>query len=248
MQPELPPEQVRGALETVAEEILAEGHMLRPPIDALRLAQRLGLTVAHDGPAAVRARLVQFGSVGNGAGTIVLADDPRPERRHWAVAHEIGESHAFRVFSELGIRPGEAAPAAREEVANRLAGCLLLPRTSFLRDGLALDWDLRALKSRYATASHELIARRMLEMPPPVIITLVDQGRRQWRRSNRRPYAPPMTPQESNVWQAAHDRGAATRCRASRLPEGLADIRAWPIHEPQWKREIVRTALAEDPW
>lgn len=247
MLPEIPEEQVRAAVEGVAREVLAEGDVYCPPVDASLLAERLGIVVARDGFADTRARFVRLGGSGDaGQATILLADDPRPERRHWAVAHEIGESQAYRVFVGLGIDPGAAPTAAREAVANRLAGCLLLPCEWFMSDGGALDWDLFELKARYSTASHEMVARRMLEMPPPVIITLADQGKRVWRTSNRHFRTPPMTPPERDAWKVAHEQARAARCETSELPDGIEDVRAWPVHEPDWRREIVRTALAEE--
>ena len=86
-----------------------------------------------------------------------------------AVAHEIGEHIAYRVFARWGADPVETAANAREQVANWLAGRLLLPTAWFAADGTACGWDLLALKARYNTASHELIARRMLECRPPVM-------------------------------------------------------------------------------
>jgi hypothetical protein len=247
MLPEIPEEQVRAALEGVARDVLAESEIYGPPVDAFLLAERLGMIVARDGVGDTRARFVRIGGSGEGGQTaILLADDPRPERRHWAVAHEVGESQAYRVFSELGVDPHEAPPAAREAVANRLAGCLLLPRDWFAVDGNLVDWDLFELKSLYSSASHELIVRRMLEMPRPVIVTLVDQGKPQWRKSNRHFRSPPMTPPEQDAWRIAHDQGAAARYEQADLPEGIEDVRAWPIHEPDWRREIIRTALADE--
>jgi hypothetical protein len=245
----IPAEQVQEALETIAAETLAEAGLDAPPIDAFELAGRLGIVVARDMVrVAQRARFVRLGgSSAQAQDAIFLADDPRTERRHWAVAHEIGETRAYRVFQELGGDPLDAPAAAREHVANHLASCLLLPAESFTADGAALDWDLPGLKSIYATASHELIARRMLEMPPAAIITLVDQGRVQWRRCNRQFKAPPMSPPERHVWKSAFELGLPTQCEPSELPTGIEDVRVWPIHEAQWRREIVRTALA-DVW
>ena len=247
---EVPAEQFRRVLDTVAREILLEAGLERPPVGAFHVAQQLGLIVARDRPAvdeltAPRARFVRLGAGPSRAseGTILLADDPRRERRQWAVAHEIGESRAYRVFAELGVHPQEAPVAAREEVANRLASSLLLPRDWFLRDGVRVDWDLFALKTIYATASHELIARRMLEMPPAVVVTLADQGRPVWRRSNRSFRPPPLTPAERDAWTAAHDGGHPVQCDPRELPDGVDDVRVWPIHEPGWRREIIRTEL-----
>ena len=113
-----------------------------------------------------------------------MRPEPRLERRQWAVAHEIGEHVAYRVFLQWGVDPRETAPKAREAVANNLAGRLLLPTAWFAADGAACGWDLLALKARYRTASHELIARRMLECRPPVIISIFDHRRISFRRSN----------------------------------------------------------------
>ncbi len=238
---EIPAEQFAAALDACADEVLREAEVAAPPVDAVSLARRLNLEVACDLTMGVRARFVRLGEAGQG--TILVADDPRPERRQWAVAHEIGESVAHRVFDLVGADLRDIPPEARERVANRLASCLLLPRMWFAADGRAVDWDLIALKEIYRTASHELIARRMLEMSSPVIVTLFDQGQSQWRRSNvlRRP--PPLTPPESQTWRRAFDGGRATRYDCGDLPEEIDDVRCWPVHEPEWRREILRTGL-----
>lgn len=247
---EIPEEQLRCVLEAVACEILAEAEVRGPPVDCLLLADRLGLVVARDqvlvnGAQQPRARFVKLSTgMAPAAETIFLAEEPRRERRHWAVAHEIGESRAFRVFVELGVDPSEAPPASREAVANALAGALLLPRDWFVRDGVRVEWDLFELKSIYVTASHEMIARRMLESPPSVIVTLADQGRCVWRRGNRQSRPPALTPPERAAWNAAHEGGRPARCDRGELPDGVDDVRAWPIHEAGWKREIIRTELS----
>lgn len=244
----LPAEQSRNAIERVALDLLAYADVGAPPVDAVEVAAHLGLVIARDWSSKTRARFVRVSSAETVVQpTILLADDPRPERRQWAVAHEIGEAHAHEVFSLLDADPSDAAPSAREAVANRLAGCLLLPQPWLAAAGAACGWDLFDLKAAFTTASHELIARRMLEMDPPVIITLWDQDRPQWRRGNTGGRTPPITPAEHAARRAAHELGRATRCEAAELPDGVEDIRAWPIHEPAWKREIVRTALT-GPW
>jgi hypothetical protein len=249
---DLPAEQIRDALERAAAELLAVAGVTAPPIDAVAIARALGVEIARAAPAhsaaeTPRAYLVQRPTARPAAipGTIYLADEPRAERRQWAVAHELGETQAFRVFAALGVEPIDAAPAAREAVANRLAGGLLLPRGWFLDAGRACDWDLFDLKQDFATASHELIARRMLEMPPPVVVTVWDNGQRGWRRSNAPGRVPPVTQCEADCRRAAHDLGDPARCDHGDLPDGIADVRAWPIHETEWKREIMRMELGE---
>jgi hypothetical protein len=194
-----------------------------------------------------RGRFVRFGDradITAGQGTIVVGPAERPERLQWAIAHEIGESIAYRVFAALGVS-ADVSSDDRELVANHLASCLLLPREWFAVDGRETAWDLFALKQRYPTASHELIARRMLEMRPPIVVTLCDQGRVRWRRTNVGGRPPKLLPQEYAVWRETHENGSVAAAMLDPEATGLEAVRAWPIHEPEWKREILRSTIAE---
>lgn len=245
---EIPADEFAAALDASAAEVLWEAGVTEPPVDAAIVAERIGLVVAHNDAMIYRGRLVRLadprgGEVGQG--TIVVGPAERPERLQWAVAHEIGESIAYRVFAALGIRPGDAPENAREQVANHLASCILLPRNWFAADGPPLDWDLAALKQRYATASHELVARRMLEMPPPIVITLCDLGSVRWRRTNAGGRPPKLLTEETAVWRTAHESGEGASAILDPATTGLESVHAWPIHEADWKREILRSVIAE---
>lgn len=240
MLPEITTEDYSVCLDTVAMEVLDEAGVGGPPVDALALARRLGIDVAWDDRQRGRARYVRLRGEGGRCPrpTILLRPEPRSERRHWALAHEIGEHVANRVFIRLSVDPRQAAPNARETVATQLASRILLPEPWFAADGSACGWDLFEMKSRYATASHELIARRMLDLVPPVVITIFDQGQLYFRRSNVAGQVPPPSPGEMACWQAAHN-----RCQPRQATEGPRAIQAWPIHEPGWRREILRMEL-----
>jgi hypothetical protein len=245
---EIPADEFAAALDACAANVLWEAGGAEPPIDATVVAERIGLVVAHNSLLTYRGRLVEMADPRGGdmgQGTILVGLAERPERLQWAVAHEIGESVAYRVFEALGV-PSDSAPAeAREQVANHLASSLLLPRDRFAADGPACDWDLFALKCRYSTASHELIARRMLEMPPPIVVTLCDQGSVRWRRSNSCSRPPKLLPDEMDVWRECHETGRPASASPDSASTCLEAIHAWPIHEPNWKREILRSAVAE---
>ncbi len=238
---ELTREDLAAALDAVAEALLREAGVDRPPVDAFALAARLKIAVAPDDGQRGRARYVRLrGWAGaRPRPAILLRADPRPEREHWAVAHEIGEHAAHRVFAHLGVDAREA-PAAREPVANGLAARLLLPAAWFPADGRACDWDLAALKRRYATASHELIARRMLDTEPPVVVSVFDHGALGFRGGNLGGVVPPPGPMERRCQAAAHRTG---------LPSSTAGpgcrVDAWPVHEPGWRREILRMEIDE---
>src|SRR4051795_881688 len=207
---EIPDDEFAAALDACAAEVLWEAGVNAPPVDALAVAEGVHLVVTHDYSMPNRGRFVRLADREEncrGVGTIVVGVAERPEREQWAVAHEIGESMAYRVFDRLGVAFDEALPTARELVANRLASALLLPRRWFAADGRDFDWDLLELKDRYNTASHELIARRMLEMRPPIVITVCDQGRVYWRRSNVTLRPPELLPEERAVWHEVHATG-----------------------------------------
>src|SRR3954451_1754208 len=207
---EIPDDEFAAALDACAAEVLWEAGVSGPPVDALAVAEGLQLVVTHDYSMPNRGRFVRLADReenGGSVGTIVVGLAERPQREQWAVAHEIGESIAYRVFERLGVAFDEALPTARELVANRLANAILLPRRWFAIDGREHDWDLLELKERYCTASHELIARRMLEMRAPIVITVCDQGQVHWRRSNVTSRAPDLLGEEQSVWQAVHRTG-----------------------------------------
>jgi len=243
MSTEIATEQFSAALDRLAAKVLREAGIEGPPVNALELAARLELTVAVDDGQSGRARCVRLTtrSRAGAKGAILVRSEERVERRQWAVAHEIGEHFAARVFCDLGIDLRDVAPAARERVANQLAGRLLLPAAWFGADAAACDWDLPALKALYATASHELIARRMLEFPPPIVVTIFDQGRVTLRRGNLHGRSPPLSPLERDCWRAVHSTGLPDE----RAAHGV-HVRGWPVHEAYFKREILRTSIEID--
>ena len=242
MLPELTHEELAAGLDCVALEVLAEAGVEAPPVDAFAVAKRLGIAVALDDCQSGRARYVRLADRRTRLprAAILLRSDPRRERQQWALAHEIGEHAAHRVFRLLGIDPREAAPNAREEVANRLAGRILLPTAWFAVDAAACNWDLMALKARYATASHELIVRRMLECRPPIIISIFDHQQISFRRSNWPGHVPPLSAAETACWREIHQGN-----RAGQTHDGPRVVQGWPIHEEGWRREILRTEVAE---
>ncbi len=126
-------------------------------------------------------------------------------------------------------------------VANHLAGRLLLPRKWFGAEGAACGWDLFELKACFATASHELIARRMLDFAVPIAITIFDHGQRTFRRGNLPGHLPPLAALELAAWRRAHEDG-----QPAVESHPLCRVQAWPVHEPDRKREILRTQWHAD--
>lgn len=250
---DIPTRDYTTALDAVAEELLWEAGVHEPPVDVFLIAMRLGVVVTEDVALPGRAQLVRLDDrlastvlevePDTSTPTIVLGEELRFERRQFAVAHELGEFAAVRVFDHLAIDPRDVRLGSREQVANALAGRLLLPQRWLQKSGEMCDWDLAALKQMYWTASHELIARRLLDCTPPVVMTLFDEGRITWRRCNLGRSAAALLTAEHDCWQQCHH-WATPVAQEAELAEGTrAIIRCWPVHEPHWRREIMRTEL-----
>ena len=238
---EVPPEQYAAVLDDVAIHMLNQAGITGPPIDPFALARILGITVAEDADQVERARYVRL-CISRGRRprpAVLLRPEERRERFHFALAHEIGEHLAHDVFSRLGTTPTETSGNAREDVANHLAGRLLVPSDWLLEDGIGCGWDLFQLKTRYTNASHELLARRMLGLAPQVIITIIDKGQLYFRRSNVPGRVPPLAEVEKECQERTNQDGVVSEGECPPLR-----VQAWPIHEPDWKREILRTEVA----
>ena len=165
--------ELTDVLDETAAEILHRAGVRRPPVNAIDVARRLGCCVLRDDRQSGRARIatVRAGPGSRPRSAIFLRSDPRPERIHWAVAHEIGEQCAADVCRRVGVVPTDSADH-REQIANALATRLLLPIASFGPDCLACDFDLFQLKARYATASHATAASNSGCSRPPTYKTL----------------------------------------------------------------------------
>jgi hypothetical protein len=225
----------RCCRETVSE-LLDTARITRPPVDAFELARKLGLHIAWDAGQVGRGRLKRFA----GRSAILLKPDERPERLHWTVAHEIGEAFAHRVFEQLDVAPDTCAPRRREQVANAMASALLLPHDWFLTDSTELDADVLALKRIYTTASHELILMETLGLGELAMVSVFDHGRLTRRRGNGQLPPPRLLPIEREVWKTVHVSGRA----AERSRDGVR-VQGWPVHEPGWKRELLRASPLE---
>ncbi|MBT4868243.1 MAG: ImmA/IrrE family metallo-endopeptidase [Planctomycetaceae bacterium] len=227
-----------AALDDVANELLERGRMQSPPVDCLALADCLRIHVAYDASQPGRARHKRIG----GQSTVLVRPEERPERLQWAVAHELGEAFAWRVFERVDADVDEGSPQLREHVANLMASRLLLPSRWFFGDARRDCWDLARLKQRYSTASHELIAYRFLDVEEPTTVSLFDQGQLVRRTANIRSRAPRLTQVERDCWSQAHRENRSDERRSSSLI-----VQAWPVHEPGWKRELLRTTFAWHP-
>jgi Zn-dependent peptidase ImmA (M78 family) len=231
-----------AAIDDAVDCVLRRAKVSRPPIDAIHVATALGFRLLWDNAQSGRARIAAVRSARRGRPqtVIYLRPDPRIERLQWAVAHELGESFAGKLLSRSDEASEESRPDRREQLANCFATRLLLPTNWFAAAAEDLEHDLLLLKDRFATASHELIARRMLDLPIQVAISIFDNGELTFRRWNREGRIPSPEARELASRREAAENGRPVQTRS------VIRIDAWPIHEPEWRREIVRMELNDD--
>lgn len=226
------PGSLASAMDERVDEVLHSAGVSGPPVDVLAVARAHEIPVVQNLAQQPRGQHARLG----GRAAIFVRPDGRPERLQWTVAHELGEAFAHRVFDRLGA--SDVPPREREQVANLLAARLLLPTEWFFFEAGRCQGDVPQLKHVFATASHELVALRLLDLPTPTVITVFDQKRMSRRRCNHMARAPELSALERDCWQTAHYLRRVTR----EHDEGTV-VQAWPIHEPGWQREILRTTF-----
>lgn len=234
---DLPREQVLETIDRAVDDLLRSAGIEAPPVDAIVLAQRhLGMVVCVDKQQHQRGRAQRAA----GQKQIFLRPEPTEERHQWTVAHEIGEHMKSGLLERLGIAPEETRAMAGESLANLFAYHLLVPQCWFRTDAPELGHDVLELKARYRTASHEVVAWRLLDQPAPCIITIIDNDKVSRRRSNAWPVTRKLQPVELACQQYVSRHG-----RAHQMTENAWTVHGWPVHQTEWKREILRSVVEE---
>jgi Zn-dependent peptidase ImmA (M78 family) len=156
------------------------------------------------------------------------------------VAHEIGEHLKVELLQRLGLEPRATRGMTGESLANLFAYRLLVPSCWFADDARQHDYDVLALKQRYGSASHEVVAWRFLDLPAPCIVTIIDNDRIHRRRSNAWPAKRELTPVEQKCQRYVNQRS-----RPKVVREAGWTVQGWPVHTAAWKREILRSVVEE---
>jgi Zn-dependent peptidase ImmA (M78 family) len=231
-------EDVFALVDRAIEELLDDAGIAHPPVDAIVLAQRhLGMLVCLDRKQPQRGRAQRA----SGRKQIIIRPEPTEERHQWTVAHEIGEHLKAPLLAKLGMNPEATRPMAGESLANLFANRLLVPTCWLADEARTNNYDLPALKQRFRTASHEVIAWRLLDLPEPCIITIVDNEHISRRRGNALRAGRAFAPVERRCQEYVH-----YYSRAHVEQEKGWTVHGWPVHQADWKREILRTTVEED--
>lgn len=230
MSEELSREEIHASVDRTIEELLSEAAIQAPPVDALILARHLGVAVEprSNGP---RARVKKD----------FLAPAPTLETNQWLAAQSIGEHLKPALLQRLGIPPEQKGLLMGESLATLVAAHLLLPAAWFGDDARALEYDIPELKKRYTTVAADVIAWRLLDLSTPCIITIVDNEHVQRRRSNAWRVRRELEEAERECQRYVHH---FSRPRV--VCAGGWTVQGWPVHQSDWKREILRSLVDED--
>jgi hypothetical protein len=237
MTEDLTREDLHQAADRLVEELLAAAGVARPPVDAVDLARRhLGMIVSETARSEPRARARRGGP----ADVIAVSHESSEEGRQWAAAQAVGERLKPDLTRRLGLDPAARLGLTGESFAGLIAQRLLTPTTWFAGDARGCRWDLPELQRLYATASTELIAWRLLDLPEPCVITIVENDHVHRRRSNAWRVDKTLHPAEQQCQRYVHHYSRPHIASA----EGWT-VQGWPVHQADWKREILRSVGPE---
>ncbi len=229
-------EDLKSAVEEVVSDVIEEAQLHAPPIDSMEVAEMLGLRTTIDKNMQARGARRSIG----GQTCIFLGGLDRNEQFQFSAAHELGEEMASGILQQAGEDPSGVDPKLVERVADVFAAHLLCPNPWFDSDARSLDYGILALKEIYSTASHQVIAWRLMMIPDtPSAITIFDNGKVHSRKANCN-CDKNLMPIEKESWRKCHESGELVDIEA----DGYR-VQCWPVWEGDWKREIVRTSVSE---
>jgi hypothetical protein len=228
-------DEVLAAIDRLVDDVLALAAVTQPPVSAIELAKRLGLQVRFDesGSRPGKDRLSSAAAVG-------LKPEASEEARQWLAARAIGLHYKKDLMARLDAAD-DGPRIAGESLGNLFAYRLLVPTCWLADDIKAMGYDLPALKERYRTASHEVIAWRFLDLPEPCIVTVVDNDVVSRRRSNGVHVTRQLSPPERQCQRYVNHYSRPRTVQA----QGWT-VHGWPVHRTDWKREILRSTVEED--
>lgn len=218
-------------VENEANALLKRLNITAPPVDAFTFASALNLVVHRD--PSLNTRGYSRRRWGIETITVGSKNPGKSERKHFTIAHEIGEV----------LLAGRIEQRFLEDACNLMAVSLLLPIEWFRRDAEAMDFDLFALKGRYSTASHEVIAYRMLDVRP-LIVSIFDNGLLYRRKSSYTTpvrWARQVSPLEMECMRAVSEKAERVSLYSDEM-----NVSGWPIFREGWERVILKIEIRDD--
>lgn len=220
-------EEVAEIIDRLVEGILSACEIKQPPVDPKRIADRLGIVYSEAKLEGRRGQTFRR----RGRQHVEVHRDDRPERKHFAVAHEIMELELKKVLED-----------AREchRWANLAASFLLMPTPWFREECMRTGFDIAELKKVFSTASWEAVSLRTLNFSES-IITIVDDGRVTRRKSSYPFHVPKkLSGEEKHLVEEVLRTGTA---KTQHFPS--CEVAGYPVFEEEHRRVILRTLFDE---
>jgi hypothetical protein len=223
---ELTHEEVTEAADAVIDALFEAAGITTHPVDAIRLARHLGVVVTAEKP-------------GRGRDS-PRAPQPAAERMQWTAVQAVAVRLRSDLLVRLGVPEEGPRPLFAESPTSLLARRLLLPTAWFTASARDCGWDVLELHALYATASPAQVAWRLLDLGEPCVITIIDNGTVTQRRSNAWSVPRNLTAAEAECQRYVHHYSRPRRVRQCGW-----DVSGWPVHQVDWKREILRGVVEE---
>jgi hypothetical protein len=144
------------------------------------------------------------------------------------------------VFRLLGAADGPR-PMMGESPSRLLAERLLVPRQWFTRDARSNGHDLIVLAEAYSTAPPEVVAWRLLDLPEPCVITVLDGDRVVRRRGNAWPIRKALAEPEKKCLDEVNRSGGSTTIRSA----GWV-VTGWAVGRGSGRRVVLRSIREEE--
>ncbi len=220
-------EEVIELLDRIVEELLSECGITQPPVEPKKIADKLGIVYNEAELGGRRGQSFRR----RGQQHVEVHHKDRPERKHFALAHEIMELQLKKVLDD---------PKESHRWANLGASFLLMPGKWFRDECSRTGFDIAELKKVFSTASWEAVALRTLNFSES-ITTIVDNGRVTRRKASYPHYVPSkLSDEEKQVVQEVLTTGTVQT-----LHFATCEVTGYPVFEEEHRRVILRTTFDE---
>lgn len=219
-------------LDNLVQEFLTLASFHQPPIDADALLnakawQLLGL----DAPSPHSKKSVQV-------------FDPKESesaevKKQWLAAQTLASSLQNEAKARWE-KSNDTQASHGISFINLIAQRILVPTHWLKTLALSVDYDLLELKRIFKTPAYEVLALRLLDLHNPCIITIVDNGHIFKRKSNCCIPAKTLSPTEAMVLNYVHENS-----RPKKVNDQGWQVSGWPVHQLDWRREILRSIPPE---
>jgi len=215
-------------LDLLVEEFLTASEILQPPVNPETLLKNKACSFFGLGAPSrsKKPQLTSFDSTEPNSNLI---------KQHWNQAQQLATALQIEAKARWAKCNDEQSALGISWI-NLLAQRILVPTHWFKSLASSTDYDLPALKKIFPNAAYEIIALRMLDLPQTCIITLVDNSHITKRKSNHFKASKLLEPIESLVLNYVHENS-----RPKHLNENGWRISGWPVHQLDWRREILRS-------